>query len=87
LLSIRIILKANIVNLFIFLFSFFPGTIHRTFWTYRVWTYVWQHWMPSLSICFTMFQKHWIIAESYPVSQLYVNTLLATKITLNTNGI
>jgi hypothetical protein len=33
-----------------------------------------------------MFQ-HWINAEIYPVSQLYVNTLLATKVTLITDGI
>jgi hypothetical protein len=31
--------------------------------------------------------KHWINAESFPVSQLCVNTLLATKITLITDGI
>jgi hypothetical protein len=50
-----------------------------------IWTYVWQHWKPSLSICCTMFQ-HWINAEIFPVSQLCVNTLPATKITL-TDGI
>jgi hypothetical protein len=33
-----------------------------------------------------MFQ-HWINVESYPVSQLYVNTLLAVKVTLITDGI
>jgi hypothetical protein len=33
-----------------------------------------------------MFQ-HWINAESYPVAQLCVNTLLATKVTLITDGI
>jgi hypothetical protein len=32
-----------------------------------------------------MFQR-WINAESFPVSQLCVNILLATKITLNTNA-
>jgi hypothetical protein len=37
-------------------------------------------------ICCTMFQ-HWINAESYPVAQLCVNTLLATKITLIIHGI
>jgi hypothetical protein len=31
--------------------------------------------------------QHWINAESYPVSQLCVNTLLATKITLITEEI
>jgi hypothetical protein len=51
-----------------------------------IWTYVWQRWKPSLSICYTMCQ-HWIIAESFPVSRLCVNTLPATKITLITNGI
>jgi hypothetical protein len=50
------------------------------------WTYVWQRWKPSLSICCTMFQ-HWINAESFPVSQLCVNTLLATQVTLITDGI
>jgi hypothetical protein len=51
-----------------------------------IWTYVWQRWKPSLSISRTMFQ-HWINAESYPVAQLCVNTLQATKVTLITNGI
>jgi hypothetical protein len=51
-----------------------------------IWTYVWQRWKPSLSICCTMFQ-HRINTESYPVSQLCVYTLPATKITLVTNGI
>jgi hypothetical protein len=58
----------------------------RNFNVVYIWTYVWQRWKPSLSICCTMFQ-HWINAESYPVSQLYVNTLPATKITLITDGI
>jgi hypothetical protein len=31
--------------------------------------------------------QHWINAESYPVAQLFVNTLLATKVTLITDGI
>jgi hypothetical protein len=48
-------------------------------------TYVWQCWKPSLSICCTMFQ-HWINAESYPVAQLCVNILPATKVTLITMG-
>jgi hypothetical protein len=39
-----------------------------------------------LSICCKMIQ-HRINAESYPVSQLCVNTLLATKVTLITDGI
>jgi hypothetical protein len=47
---------------------------------------VWQCWKPSLSICCTMF-LHWINAESYLVAQLCVNTLLATKVTLITDGI
>jgi hypothetical protein len=38
------------------------------------------------SICSTMFQ-HWINAESFPVSQFCVNTLLATKVTPITDGI
>jgi hypothetical protein len=33
-----------------------------------------------------MFQR-WINAESYPVVQLCVNTLVATKVTLITDGI
>jgi hypothetical protein len=51
-----------------------------------IWPYVWQCWKQSLSTCCTMFQC-WINAESFPVSQLFVNTLPATKITLITNGI
>jgi hypothetical protein len=51
-----------------------------------IWTYVWQRWKPSLSIFCTMFQ-HWTNAESYPVAQLCVNTLLATKVTLIARGI
>jgi hypothetical protein len=51
-----------------------------------IWTYFCQRWKPSLSICCTMFQ-HWINAESFPVSQLCVNTLPTTKITLITNWI
>jgi hypothetical protein len=31
--------------------------------------------------------EHWIKAEGYPVAQLCVNTLLATKVTLITDGI
>jgi hypothetical protein len=58
----------------------------RNFCVVYIWTYVWQGWKPSLSICCTMFQ-HWINAEIYPVSQLCVNTLLVTKITLITDGI
>jgi hypothetical protein len=58
----------------------------RNFNVVYIWTYVWQGWKPSLSICCTMFQ-HWINAESFPVSQFCVNTLPATKITLITNGI
>jgi hypothetical protein len=53
----------------------------------RIWTYVWQRWKPSLSICCTMFQ-HWINAESFSVAQLCVNTLLLSiKVTLITGGI
>jgi hypothetical protein len=51
-----------------------------------IWTYVWQRWKPSLSICCAMFQ-HWINAGSYPVSQLCVNTLPDNKVTLITGGI
>jgi hypothetical protein len=58
----------------------------RNFNVVCIWTYVWQRWKPSLSICCTMFQ-HWINAESYPVAQLCVNTLLATTVTLITDGI
>jgi hypothetical protein len=38
------------------------------------------------SICRTVFQ-HSINVESYPVAQLCVNTLVATKVTLITDGI
>ena len=58
----------------------------RHFNVVHIWTYVWQQWKPSLSICCTMFQR-WISAESFPVSQLCVNTLQATKVTLITDGI
>jgi hypothetical protein len=58
----------------------------RNFNVVYVWTYIWQSWKPSLSICCKMFQ-HWINAESFLVWQLCVNTLPATKITLITNGI
>jgi hypothetical protein len=50
----------------------------RNFNVVYIWTYVWQR-------C-TMFQ-HWVNAERYPVSQLCVNTLPATKIALITDGI
>jgi hypothetical protein len=50
-----------------------PGILMST-----IWTYVWQRWKLSLSICCTVFQ-HWINAESYPVAQLCVNTLLANQ--------
>jgi hypothetical protein len=58
----------------------------RNFNVVYVWTYVWQRWKPTLSTCRTMFQ-HWINAESYPVTQLCVNTLPATKVTIITDGI
>jgi hypothetical protein len=58
----------------------------RNFNVVYIWTYVWQRWTPSLSICCTVFQN-WINAESFSVPQLCVNTLPATKITLITNGI
>jgi hypothetical protein len=58
----------------------------RNFNVVYIWTYVWQRWKPSFSICCTMFQ-HWINTKSFPVSQLCVNTLPAAKITLITNGI
>jgi hypothetical protein len=51
-----------------------------------IWTYVWQRRKPFFSICCTMFQ-HWIKTENYPVEQLCINTLLATKATLITDGI
>jgi hypothetical protein len=50
----------------------------RNFNVVYVWIYVWQRWKPSLSIYCTIFQ-HWINAESFPVSQLCVNTSPATK--------
>ena len=46
-----------------------------------VWTYVWQRRKPPLSICCTMFQ-HWINAKWLSVSQLGVDTLPASKVTL-----
>jgi hypothetical protein len=58
----------------------------RNFNVIYIWTYVWQRWKPSLSIFCTMFQ-HWINAESFCVSQLCVNSLPATKITLITDGV
>jgi hypothetical protein len=58
----------------------------RNFYVVYIWTYVWQRWKLSLSVCWTMFQ-HWINAESFPVSQLCVNTLSATKVTLFTDWV
>jgi hypothetical protein len=61
----------------------------RNFNVVYIWTYVRQRWKASVSIICTMFQ-HLINAESFPVSQLCVNTLpprFATKITLITDGI
>jgi hypothetical protein len=58
----------------------------RNFNVIYMWTYVWQRWKPSLSIWSTIFQ-HWINAENFPVTQLCVNILPATKITLSTTGI
>jgi hypothetical protein len=70
------------------LMSYIYGTPckSRNFNVVYTWTYVWQRWKPSLSICSTTFQ-HWINAESYPVTQLCVNTLPVTKTTLITSGI
>jgi hypothetical protein len=58
----------------------------RNFNVVYIWTYVWQRRKLFISICCTMFQ-HRINTESYPVAQLYINTLLATKVTLITDGI
>jgi hypothetical protein len=58
----------------------------RNFNAVYIWNCVWQRWNPSLYIFCTIFQ-HWINAEIYPVTQLCVNTLPATKITLITDGI
>jgi hypothetical protein len=58
----------------------------RNFNVVYIWTYVWQRWKPSISICYTMFQ-HWINSKTYPVAQLFVNSLPATKVTLITNGV
>jgi hypothetical protein len=58
----------------------------RNFNVVYIWIYIWQRWKPYLSISCKMFQ-HWINAEGFPVSQLCVNTLPATKITLIINGI
>jgi hypothetical protein len=64
------------------LMSYIYGTPCKTrnFNVVYIWTYVWQSWKPSLSIFCTMFQ-HWINAESYPVAQLCVNTLLIIEVT------
>jgi hypothetical protein len=58
----------------------------RNFNVVYIWTYVWQRWKPSLSICCTV-SYHWMNVESFLMSQLCVNTLPATKITLITDGI
>jgi hypothetical protein len=58
----------------------------RNFNVVYIWTYFWQRWKPSLSICCTMFQQR-INGESFPVAKLCVNILLATKINLITDGI
>jgi hypothetical protein len=51
----------------------------RNFNVVYVWTYVWQRWKSSLSICCTMF-KNWISAERFLVSQLCVNILPAPRL-------
>jgi hypothetical protein len=68
--------------------SYIYGAPYKTreFTVVYTWTYVCQCWKPSLYIRCKMFQ-HWINAESYPVAQLFVNTLLATKVTVITDGI
>jgi hypothetical protein len=43
--------------------------------------------LKAVSFYFPHMFQHWISAESFPVSQLCVNTLPAIKITLITNGI
>jgi hypothetical protein len=58
----------------------------RNFNVVYIWTFVWQHWKPSLSICCIMFH-HWISAECFPVSQLCVNTLQLPWLPLIANGI
>jgi hypothetical protein len=58
----------------------------RNFNVVYIWTYVWQRWKPSLSTCCTTLQ-YLTNLESFPVSQLCVSTLPATKITLITDGI
>jgi hypothetical protein len=82
----RIAVKHNCL-LTLLLMSYIYGALckARNFNVVYIWTYVWQRWKPSLSICWTLFQ-HWINAESYPVSQLCVNTSPATKITLIADG-
>jgi hypothetical protein len=76
----RILYLATLLTLSI-LMSYIYGAHckDRNFNVVYIWTYVWQRWKPSLSICCPMFQ-HWINAESYPVAQLCVNTLPAAKV-------
>jgi hypothetical protein len=80
------IFKRNVLTLSL-LMSYICGAPSkpRNFNVVYIWTNVWQRWKPSLYICCTIFQ-HWINAESYPVAQLCVNTLLATKVTLTVFG-
>jgi hypothetical protein len=80
------LLTLSLLMSYIYIYIYGAPCKTRNFNVVCIWTYVWQRWKPSLSICCTMFQ-HWINAESYPLAQLCVNTLLATKATLITGGI
>jgi hypothetical protein len=75
-----------IISLLMLIYIYGAPCKARNFNVVYIWTYVWQRWKPSLSIWCTMFQ-HWINAENDPVARLCVNTLLATKVTLITDGI
>jgi hypothetical protein len=79
-------LTLSLLMSYIYIYIYGAHCKARNFNVVYVWNYVWKCWKSSLSICCTMFH-HWFNAESFPVSQLCVKTLPATKITLITNWI
>jgi hypothetical protein len=82
----KTILTLSLLTSYIYIYMYGAPSKARNFNVVYIWTYVWQRWKSSLSICCTMFQS-WINAESFLVLQLCVNTLPPTKITLITDGI
>jgi hypothetical protein len=69
-----VIVTLSLLMSYIYIYIYGAPCKTRNFYIVCIWTYVYQLWKPSPSICCTMFQ-HWTNAESYPVAQLCVNTL------------